>query len=62
MIETKIIRINGRQRFAVVSFEESENIINDMTKKGYSYKGFVPTRIIGYGKITEIDLIFEKEE
>ena len=40
---------------------EHRNIINDFAAKGYSYVGFVPTRLGPSGKIVEMDLIFETE-
>ena len=41
--------------------EEHRNIIDEYASKGYSYIGFMPTNIEGYGRITKVDLIFEKE-
>lgn len=34
-------------------------IINDYAKNGYRYVGYVPTDMNNYGKISQIDLIFE---
>lgn len=62
MIDTRIIRVVGNQGFGRVTFEESEDVIIDMARKGYHFKGSVPIRIFGYGAIREIDLVFEKEE
>lgn len=43
-------------------FTEHREIISEYAKKGYRYVGFIPTKSDGYGRIKEIDLIFEKEE
>lgn len=41
--------------------EDHRQIINEYVAKGYSYVGFIPTNISDYGKIKEMDLIFEIE-
>ena len=41
--------------------EEHRRIINEYAAKGYRYAGFVPTEISDYGKIKEMDLVFEKD-
>lgn len=41
--------------------EEHRKIIDEYAKKGYRYVGFVPTNISEYGKIKNIDLIFESD-
>ena len=37
-------------------------VIKDMAEKGYSYVGYIPARIQSYGRVSAIDLVFEKEE
>ena len=37
-------------------------IIDEYARRGYTYVGYLPTRIESYGRIKEIDLIFETEE
>lgn len=39
---------------------EHRAIIDDYASRGYRYVGFIPTKISDYGKIKELDLIFEK--
>lgn len=41
--------------------EDHRNIIDEYAKKGYRYVGFIPTSMTDYGKIKDIDLIFEKD-
>lgn len=40
---------------------EHRKIIEEYSAKGYSYKGYIPTRLGPSGKIVEMDLIFETE-
>ena len=42
--------------------EEHRKIINDYAAKGWRYVGFIPTNMNDYGKLKDIDLIFEKDE
>ena len=39
--------------------EEHREIINDYAAKGWRYVGFIPTNMNDYGKLKDIDLIFE---
>lgn len=41
---------------------EHREIIDRYAKMGYTYKGYIPTKINGEGRIRAIDLIFEIEE
>lgn len=41
--------------------EEHRQIIDEYAKKEYRYVGYIPTNISDYGKIKELDLIFEKD-
>ena len=38
---------------------EHRQIINEYAKKGYRYIGFIPTNMTDYGKIIDMDLVFE---
>ncbi len=38
---------------------EHREIIDEYAKKGYRYVGYIPTSISDYGKIKEMDLVFE---
>ena len=48
-------------RFIGAKSEEHRQIIDEYAKKGYRYVGYVPTNISDYGKIKDMDLIFEKD-
>lgn len=39
--------------------EEHREIIDEYALKGYRYVGFIPTNMSDYGKIKEMDLVFE---
>jgi len=41
--------------------EKHRQIIDDYASRGYRYVGYIPTVITDYGKIKDIDLIFETE-
>ena len=41
--------------------EEHRQIIDEYAKKGYRYVGYIPTVISDYGKIKDMDLIFEMD-
>ncbi|MBQ8404012.1 MAG: DUF4177 domain-containing protein [Clostridia bacterium] len=49
-------------RFIGAISEEHREIIDEYAAKGYRYAGFIPTTITDHGKITSMDLIFEKDE
>ena len=42
--------------------EEHRYIIDEYAEKGYRYVGYIPTVMSDYGKIKDMDLIFEKDE
>ncbi len=50
------VKIN---RFVGAKSEEHRQIIDEYAAKGYRYVGFIPTNISDYGKIKEMDLVFE---
>ncbi len=50
------VRIN---KFIGAISEEHRQIIDEYAAKGYRYVGFIPTNISDYGKIKEMDLVFE---
>ncbi len=41
--------------------EEHRQIIDDYAKQGYRYVGYIPTKIDDFGKMKDIDLVFEIE-
>ena len=48
-------------RFVGAKSKEHRQIIDDYAKKGYRYVGYIPTVISDYGKIKDMDLVFELE-
>lgn len=41
--------------------DEHREIIDSQARKGWRYVGYIPTKISDYGKIKEMDLVFEKD-
>lgn len=41
---------------------EHRVIIDEYAAYGYRYVGYIPTKIEAYGRVTEIDLIFEIDD
>ena len=48
-------------KFIGAKSEEHREIIDDYAARGYRYVGYIPTIISDYGKIKDMDLIFEKD-
>jgi len=48
-------------KFIGAKSEEHRQIINNYAAKGYRYVGYIPTNMTDYGKIKDMDLIFEIE-
>ena len=46
-------------KFVGAKSESHRSIIDEYAQKGYKYVGFIPTDIAEYGKIKNMDLIFE---
>lgn len=46
-------------KFIGAKSEEHRQIIDDYASRGYRYVGYIPTVLTDYGKIKDIDLIFE---
>lgn len=44
-----------------VKFLEHRELIDRRAKDGWRYVGYVPTKIVGYGALVKIDLVFERE-
>lgn len=40
---------------------DHRQIIDEYAARGFRYVGYIPTKIEGYGRVTEIDLIFEMD-
>lgn len=43
------------------SSQDHRAIIDEYAAQGWRYAGFLPTGIDGHGRITDIDLIFERD-
>lgn len=41
--------------------DDHRELIDRYASKGWRYVGYVPTRVVGYGALDKIDLIFERE-
>ena len=54
--EVKLSGLTGKPK------EDYEEIIDRYAANGYRYVGYIPTNISDYGKIKDMDLIFEKDE
>ena len=48
-------------KFCGAKSEEHRAIIDEYAAKGYRYVGYIPTNISDYGKIKDMDLVFEIE-
>ena len=48
-------------KFCGAKSEEHRNIIDAYAAKGYRYVGYIPTNISDYGKIKDMDLVFEMD-
>ena len=46
-------------KFIGAKSEEHRKIIDEYADKGYGFVGYIPTNITDYGKIKDMDLIFE---
>lgn len=49
-------------KFIGAKSEEHREIIDRYAEQGYRYVGYLPTNLNDYGKIKDLDLIFEREE
>lgn len=49
-------------RFCGAKSDEHREIIDEYAKKGFRYVGFIPTVLNDYGKIKDMDLIFEIQD
>lgn len=58
MKKYEFITIHTGKLFGAKS-EEHRKIIEEYAKKGYRYVGFIPTVMSDYGKINDMDLVFE---
>lgn len=61
MKDVQVFRVKAKSGFVAYTYESSEELVFDMAKKGYSFKGVLPIKIGSYGSIIEYDLVFEKD-
>ena len=48
-------------KFLGAKSEKHREIIDEYAAKGWRYVGFVPTIMTDYGKIKDMDLVFERD-
>ncbi len=48
-------------KFIGARSEDHRGIIDQYAKQGYRYVGFIPTKMSDYGKIKDMDLVFEMD-
>lgn len=48
-------------RFIGAGSTEHRKLIDEYASKGYRYVGFIPVNISDYGKIKDVDLVFEAD-
>lgn len=48
-------------KFCGAKSEKHRAVIDEYAKKGFRYVGFIPTVMNDYGKIKDMDLVFEKD-
>ena len=48
-------------KFVGAGSDEHRKIIDEYAAKGYRYAGYIPTVINDYGKVKDLDLIFERD-
>ena len=47
-------------KFVGARSDEHRAIIDEYAARGYRYVGYIPTNISDYGKIRDMDLVFER--
>ena len=48
-------------RFIGAKSKDHRQIIEEYARKGYRYVGYIPTNMSDYGKIKDMDLVFEMD-
>ena len=62
MYKYEYVTIVSKKSFAKGTFQEHREIIDKYAKDGYRYVGFIPTKEVDVGFLSEMDLVFEKQE
>ena len=60
MKQYEYVRLQSK-KWIGARFEEHRKVIDEYAAKGYRYVGFMPVVINDYGKIKDMDLIFERD-
>lgn len=47
--------------FVGASFEEHRDVIDRYAAQGWRYVGFIPVNMDGYGRLRDMDLVFETD-
>lgn len=61
MMEYEFETVSVHHGFAATRISDHREIIRRRQKQGWRFAGWIPTGQRGYGYISEIDLIFERE-
>lgn len=61
MLKYEYVKVDNEALIAS-KFTQHRDAINEYAQKGYRYVGFIPIKSDSYGRIKEMDLIFEKDE
>ena len=62
MYEYQYVQVEYRSGFARMSLDEHREIIDRRAGEGWRFVAAIPTRSIGYGNVSRLDLVFEKEK
>lgn len=62
MKKYEYVNVKLTAKFISSKSEEHRKIIDEYAAKGYRYVGYIPTKLEGYGMLSEMDLVFEKDE
>lgn len=61
MFKYEYVKVNNEAVMAS-KFTQHREIIDEYARKGYRFIGFVPMKSDSYGRIKEMDLVFEIQE
>ena len=61
MVQYQYAAVYMRTGFMNRYLEDHRTTIDTYAKKGWRFVAAIPTKLVGYGAINRIDLVFEKE-
>lgn len=61
MKQYQYVRLKYSATVFSTELKDHRQTIDEFARKGYTYAGYIPAILGGYGTIKAIDLIFEKE-